>query len=44
MKKRILSAALAVCMLLSLSLSAFAITANVSTDKPVVKAGEDDRL
>lgn len=41
MKKRILSAALAVCMLLSLSLSAFAITANVSTDKPVVKAGED---
>lgn len=41
MKKRILSAALAVCMLLSLSLSAFAITANVSVDKPTVKAGED---
>lgn len=28
-------------MLLSLSLSAFAITANVSVDKPTVKAGED---
>ena len=41
MKKRILSAALAVCMLLSLSLSAFAATASVSVDKPTVKAGED---
>lgn len=41
MKKRILSAALAVCMLLSLSLSAFAVTASVSVDKPAVKAGED---
>ena len=41
MKKRILSAVLAVCMLLSLSLSAIAATAGVTVDKSTVKAGED---
>lgn len=41
MKKRILSAVLAVCMLLSLSLSAIAATAGLTVDKPTVKAGED---
>ena len=40
MKKRILSAVLAVCMLLSLSLSVFAATATPTVDKTTVKAGE----
>lgn len=41
MKKRILSAVLAVCMLLSLSLSVFAATATPTVDKTTVKAGQE---